>query len=682
MRQTLCFFVFLSLSLLLKGQSLEWATSYGSSGNDSGTRIVCDNSGSSYTIGSITSGNKDFFIRKLSSDGNIMWSYILGNSIKNDYALEIAIDTLGSIYVAGNFEQSIDVDPGSGTHLLVSNGYVDGFLIKLDSAGNLIWSLGIGGASGDVINTVSVDSLGFIYLGGSFQGTVDFNPGSTPELISSTGTQSNSFFQKRDLDGNLIWTKTISATTCYNSEADNFGNIYFTGSFFQTVDFDPGSGLFNLTSTHAGAGADPGYYILKLNPDGEFKWAYQIECTGEIRIYGISNSLYGDLLVTGTFEGTYQDFDSGPGVCMLSSFYNTTDCFIMCLDSAGSFKWAHALGNSGIYERGLCVDTDQYGNVVWGGYINGIVDFDPGPAYLDLGIVSSGFCFIQLLDSSGNHIWSTAYGYLYSATSTVSGIIFDSNGDILATGACYQGIDFDSGPDTTYLPNAGSSDAFILKLSPQSLSTCQDISVIDSITACSEYTWINGITYTASNYADVSVLSSVEGCDSIVHLNLLIKNVDPGVTFLNPGMYANSVGASYQWVDCNDNYSPIFGETTQTFIPSYIGNFAVVVTKNGCTDTSSCYSVTTLAGLDDLNTSPKPTVYPNPVIDKLTISFFQNMENCRIYIQDPLGKTIRSYPNFSGNQLEIYRDGLASGIYSLLFVLEDEKTYSIKVILD
>src|SRR5215213_7443409 len=113
---------------------------------------------------------------------------------------------------------------------------------------------------------------------------------------------------------------------------DNAGNVYSTGLFMNTADFDPGPGVFNLTS----AGSWD-IYISKLDSSGVFQWAKRIGSTGDDRGLAIATDGPG-VYLTGIFSLTV-DFDPGAGTYNMTSAGNV-DIFIMKLDAAGNFVWA------------------------------------------------------------------------------------------------------------------------------------------------------------------------------------------------------------------------------------------------------------------------------------------------------------------------------------------------------
>ena len=83
------------------------------------------------------------------------------------------------------------------------------------------------------------------------------------------------------------------------------------------------------------------------------------------------------------------------------------------------------------------------------------------------------------------------------------------------------------------------------------------------------------------------------GCDTLTNIALsFYDEINTEVTLENGTLTATTGGAEYQWLDCDDNFSPIEGETAQSFTPTVSGNYAVEITENGtCVDTSACYTV-------------------------------------------------------------------------------------------
>lgn len=180
----------------------------------------------------------------------------------------------------------------------------------------------------------------------------------------------------------------------------------------------------------------------------------------------------------------------------------------------------------------------------------------------------------------------------------------------------------------------------------------------DVITACHSYTWIDGITYTSSNNTAKDTLTTMAGCDSVVTLNLTINIVDISVTINGITLTANATGATYQWTDCNNNYMPLPNGTNQSYTPASNGSYAVIVTKNYCTDTSICQQILTV-GKDDMDTENTLILSPNPNNGQFTLEL---NSPALVEITDAFGRSVYIKSHDQGKE-EIILGNIANGVY-------------------
>ncbi len=165
----------------------------------------------------------------------------------------------------------------------------------------------------------------------------------------------------------------------------------------------------------------------------------------------------------------------------------------------------------------------------------------------------------------------------------------------------------------------------------------------DVQTACGSFTWIDGNTYTGNNNTATHVLTNSAGCDSTVTLDLTFEPIDISVNQVTYTLTANQAGATYQWLDCDSDMTPIAGETGQTFVATSIGNYAVVVTHYNCVDTSICVGVDAV-GLSEVDQELDWIVFPNPTTGTVNIQLGNAADASFIVVKDLTGKVITSVP--------------------------------------
>ena len=193
----------------------------------------------------------------------------------------------------------------------------------------------------------------------------------------------------------------------------------------------------------------------------------------------------------------------------------------------------------------------------------------------------------------------------------------------------------------------------------------------DVQTACDSYSWIDGNTYTSSTNTPTYTLTNAAGCDSVVTLILSLNTVNNTISNTTPTLMADATGATYQWLDCINNYAPILGETNQSFTATSNGSYAVEVTQNGCVDTSACEQVNNV-GINEINSSI--TLHPNPTNGIVELQGINGSFKVDVY--DYAGKYLQST-----SRSTIDLSDFTSGIY-LLKVAYGDRVEEVKVIKD
>lgn len=383
----------------------------------------------------------------------------------------MAVDGAGNVYITGSFSGTVDFDPGPGVAERTSAGAFDVYLLKLDASGNFQWAHQFGGTGPEQAGTLALDGSGNVYITGSFNATVDFDPGpgSNPRTAqgnvyqtkfgSSTYTQ-DTYICKLTSNGDLLWVVTIPGSSGNGLALDSFGNPYILGSYGASAqsptDFDPGSGTHHLTYSDS---LCCGSYMLKLDKEGSFRWALHLGVGRSYR-HMVADAA-GNIYYAGDFNSLVnRDFDPGPG----DSIVATSDPFIVKLDSAGKFRWVRQVsegGGQGANFFHMALDaTHLYAT----GYFQGTADFNPGAGTANLTSAGGYDVFALALDTAGNYVKAVRFGG--EGNDLGAAILLDDTGNMYLGGIFEDTVDVDPGPGVTNLISKGGDDGFVLKLGP------------------------------------------------------------------------------------------------------------------------------------------------------------------------------------------------------------------------
>ncbi len=159
------------------------------------------------------------------------------------------------------------------------------------------------------------------------------------------------------------------------------------------------------------------------------------------------------------------------------------------------------------------------------------------------------------------------------------------------------------------------------------------------------------------------------GCDSVVTLTL--SQIPVNVNVLQSGATLTSLNgtASWQWLDCGNNFQPIPGATFQSFTPTQNGSYAVRVTANACTDTSACFNVTSI-GINEVSDGVNVRLLRNIVQDELVLLAARAEGVLNLRVVDLLGSVKLDQRVTVAREMRIPVQNLASGRYLLQLISE------------
>ncbi|BDS13117.1 DUF7619 domain-containing protein [Aureispira anguillae] len=400
----------------------------------------------------------------LAQEVNIEWTATIGNIHQfSDRTESIVSDEHGDIYVLGMFQDTVDFDPHIGVHNLTASNR-SLFIQKINEQGQLIWVKKFEGTGRAWGFDLVADQQGSIYILGEFRGTVDFDIGSGIFNLTSIGTDADIFFAKLDLNGNLSWVKHI------------IGNDFLTAS---AIDVDNNGNVYIGGAFQGTADFDPGpgtanmtpavpssyeSFAAKYDANGHLVWAKSYGGYTSDELNDLTVDNNGNVLATGYFNTT-ADFDPGVGTYHLTSEGNS-DIYILKLDTNGNFVWASSLGTNSD-DQGLALVTDAANNV----YITGMAkltlhDIDPGPGMHPVFGHGGEECFLLKLDAAGNFSWGKVIG----GPNDDKGIsmAIDAFDNIYLSGIFQDSMEVIVGLDTNKLhvfsQGIYDDDGFILKL--------------------------------------------------------------------------------------------------------------------------------------------------------------------------------------------------------------------------
>lgn len=530
-----------------------------------------------------------------------------------DRALSVAVDSKGYIYATGQYQGTVDFDPGPDSTKFTAASGGEAYLVKLDPKGNFIkvWTYGKTTGGHTVVgNNLKIDKSGNIYTAGYFAGSnVDFDPDSIGVFkLSYLNTGNNVYIQKLDSTGKFIW----AVRWAYDMEAgsnnmaeegpsmdmDQSGNFITVGRFTGTKDFDPGTGVKNIV------GRVQDGYISKIDNSGKFQWVKHIACDTTANSYVFPKSVSLDnnrnIFVAGYFKGGV-DFDTDSAKTNII----VTDLqvgFVAKYDPNGNYLWVKTIGNPNLklleYHVANAVKADLEGNIYVTGSFMDTYDF----GNTKLTSKGNSDIFITKLDAAGNYIWAKQIGSFYDSE---TGFVLntDNSNDVYVSGWFRGTADFNPGAGASNLTSKGLMDVFLVKL---------------------------------DNSGDFKWAASIEG---ELAGDLLHQLVIDGNSIVSVGRFQG-----------NSNFNP----NGSTILQASDTKADIFIQK---------ISQSNIASIPVLVDAHSIIMYPNPASEQVTVRLNgSQVANTELSIIDLNGKVLQVYTT-NQNQKTIFLNGFTKGVY-------------------
>ena len=585
------------------------------------------------------------------------WALSFGG-IDTDIAVDHVVDTDGNTYVLGEFNDTVDFDPGVGVVELIADRTKDVFIQKLDVEGNLVWAKHFGGEANLRIQDMVLDKDENVIITGAFSGEpFDIDPGTNEKIVASYGAW-DCFILKLNSSGEFIWSRQIASPDWVwkNSlTVDTSGCIFVSGIFEDDLLVQTLTDTFHLVRK-----GNEENFIFKYDAMGQLLNAVSfgaiqdgIDDRDLISAMTIDQDL--NLWVTGTFAGT-ADLDPGSEEYFIQTDGPASDVYVLKLTNELEFMSVRMVGGDDL-DRAEDIVIDHNNDVYVTGNFRSTVNFDPESGS-DLHTFTAGFfenIFLLKLNSENEFVSAIAMG----SDKGESGysIAIDNGNNVYLTGQFGQSVDFDPGEGEYILSSSSSFGAvFYMKLTENSEfcwaskienrsfqeSDGQTISIDaeDNIRLTSQFRGDADFDPTDENFT----LISKDGSDDYFVLKLgSCQHLDLSISQTDNTLSVGETDGFYQWLNCDDDYDLVDGANQQSFTPAELGNYAVLVLSEGCLDTSECVDMT-MSGIEPQIRPELFQVWPNPTNGTINVKLDSEIASaCDIIIRDVTGKVVGKY---------------------------------------
>ena len=516
------------------------------------------------------------------------------------------------------------------------------------------WVNQSGAAGNDDLNRIAVDALENVYTAERSVGNL---------LIS-----------KINAAGATMWTKTISGnyeTVVRDIKLDSQGNILLVGIFSSQVDFDPGTGVFNLGVVNYSQ--SPLFsFLLKLNPAGEFIFAKKIGGSP----VSITTDSTNAICITGSFSNS-ADFDPSPVVNNTQTSLDGYSMFVTKLNSSGEFVWNKVIGKTTISTSGFgtvqgsTILTDANNGILISGSFTDDVDFDLGTgitSYNSGGSAHTANPFILKLTQNGDFVWAKYFES--NENSFPKGMAIDATGAIYTTGVLQGFMDFDSSAATLYLNHTYQLVPYVSKMDSSGniiwakkiFSTdynveLKSIKLDQAGTIFTLGTFKNTVNYTTLSGAGTATVSGAYS------QNIFLTALNSNGILASFNHFGGTTSISPNDFVINNSNAYISGNFNQT-VDFDMSNAVQNRTSNGLQDNFVAkYSNLVLSSNNFENKTLKLSLFPNPCSNLLNITVSALIESASIKIISIAGQTVLEKNNQNGTDFILDVTHLTKGVY-------------------
>ena len=529
------------------------------------------------------------------------------------------------------------------------------------SAQSFDWAGKFGGDGEDVVLSLCTDAEDNIYTTGFFTMDCDFDISEEGEYILTADIASKSYIQKTAPDGTFLWAKAFGGDTGGNGTkitTDADGNVYVTGVFSETGDFDPGEGELMLTSA-----GNLDIYIAKFTEDGDLVWAKNFEGAEYEETNGIGLDNEGNIYVSGYFY-TPVDFDPSEEEFMMTSA-GAGDGFIVKLTNDGRFIWAKRFGGTEFdLATGLKVMPD--GDTYITGNFRGTADLDPSGAVFNLSVAEgSDGIFVLHLDKDGAMVNAAKAGEAVNSI-FVGPPAIDSTGAIYISGYFGGQAHFTTVAGDIFMDVTNFYNAFVAKLSPDGFPVWARPLQSDMLSL--------SYAVALNSYDEPVVMGYFNGTLTLDEVTLTEANASDSECFIaklnTNGLFAwakqfggiNVIDRCALVIDSQDNIcitsafdgtvdiNPEAGAQQMVSVTDFRDNFLIKMSDSQLS-------------LPAYNSPQNFTVYPNPAKDVVVISAAETLNGTAYTIYDMAGRRVLHGSFTAAQQISI--SSLQSGLYNL-----------------